>query len=341
MMSSSPKRIPSLDGLRALAIIFVIVFHAAETDGFPPWLRLSSPYGSFGVRIFFVISGYLITTLLLKEKEKTGTISLWDFYVRRAYRILPAAYAYILCIAIIGHNLATWKDFLTSILYVENYYGHAPVFWHLWSLSIEEQFYLLWPALLLFFFRKRVPIVIFGLAMAPFFRGFAYVVDQKEMLVWFPAVQDALATGCLMALLGPRLNSLRRWTDRLIVPIAVLVFALPGLSYPHGVQPLIILSLTNFGIAICIDHCIRHPYRLLNNPPVEWVGRLSYSLYLWQEPFLFLQNVHRWWTRFPINILLALVCACASYYCIERPFLALRDRIRSTRKSTVLVTEKA
>jgi peptidoglycan/LPS O-acetylase OafA/YrhL len=331
-MSSHPKRIPSLDGLRALAIIFVIIFHARETNGFPPWLRLSSSYGTFGVRIFFIISGYLITLLLLREKEKTGTISLWDFYVRRSYRILPAAYVYILVIAIFGRDLANWKDFLVSILYVENYYSHAPVFWHLWSLSIEEQFYLVWPPLLLFFFRKRIPIVIFALALAPAFRGFAYVIDQKHMLSWFPAVEDALATGCLIALLGPKLDPLRRWIDRLILPIAALTLAFPGLPYPHGVQPLVSLTLTNIGIALCVDHCIRHPYRLLNNAPIEWLGRLSYSLYLWQEPFLFLQHIHTWWTRFPVNILLAMICACLSHYVVEKPFLALRDRRRAARQ---------
>ena len=180
-------------------------------------------------------------------------------------------------------------------------------------------------------------IVIAGIALAPIFRGFAFVIDHRSMLTWFPAVEDALASGCLIAILGSKLDRVRPWIDRFIVPIAILALALPGFHYPYGVQPTVSITLLNLVIALCIEHCTRHRYAFLNNPPIEWVGRLSYSLYLWQEPFLFLKNVHAWWTTFPVNILLAVACACASHYLVEKPFLRLRER----RKAIKLVAASA
>ncbi|WP_446745345.1 acyltransferase family protein [Silvibacterium acidisoli] len=331
-MSNQIRRIASLDGLRAIAILLVLVFHASESDGFPHWMALPSPYGGFGVRIFFVISGYLITTLLLREEEKTGTISLKSFYIRRSYRIFPAAYVFILAVALFGHHLARLKDFLVAIFYVQNYSSHAPIFWHLWSLSIEEQFYLIWPLLFLLFPRRRTGILIAGIAISPIFRGLAYVLHYPSMLQWFPSMEDALATGCLLAVLGTRLDPFRKWIDRLIIPIVVLTVVMLALPYPHGFQPLVLFTLLNVGITLSVDHFIRHPYRLLNNPPIEWIGRLSYSLYLWQEPFLFVRSLHGWWTRFPANFAMAFLFACASYYLVEKPVLAFRDRRMKARR---------
>lgn len=332
-MTNQIRRIASLDGLRAIAIILVLIFHASESQGFPHWMTLPSLYGGFGVRIFFVISGYLITTLLLREEQKTGTVSLKDFYVRRSYRIFPAAYVFIAAVALFGHHLATWKDFLVAILYVQNYASHAPIFWHLWSLSIEEQFYLIWPILFILFPRRRTGILIAGMVISPIFRGLAYVLHNMSILQWFPSMEDALATGCLLAVLGPKLDPVRKWIDRLILPIVVLTIALLAMPYPHGFQPLVLYTLLNVGITLSLDHFIRHPYKLLNNPPIEWVGRLSYSLYLWQEPFLFVRSLHGWWTKFPANIAMAFLFACASYYLVEQPFLKLRDRRRAAKQA--------
>jgi peptidoglycan/LPS O-acetylase OafA/YrhL len=103
-------------------------------------------YGSFGVRIFFVISGFLITGLLLNERERTGTISLPDFYVRRAYRILPAAYVFMLAMIAAHWHALSWSSIFAALTYSSNYLHEKNwVLGHLWSLSVEEQFYLLWP----------------------------------------------------------------------------------------------------------------------------------------------------------------------------------------------------
>src|SRR4051812_33176028 len=143
-------RIPSLDGLRALSISLVLLAHFSYSAGFPihhsPVLDL---YAHYGVRIFLVISGFLITSLLLREKERTGTIDLKQFYLRRAYRLLPAAYLYLVVITILFHESLTFKYLVAAYMYLTSYALHSPwVLMHLWSLSVEEQFYLLWPAAL-------------------------------------------------------------------------------------------------------------------------------------------------------------------------------------------------
>ena len=131
------KRIPSLDGLRAISISLVLAGHWAE-------LRYHSDvagaFANLGVRIFFIISGYLITSLLLREHEKTSTISLREFYVRRAYRILPAAMAFMLPVFVIFWHELRWYHMVAAALYVANFdYAHPWFLGHLWSLSVEEQ----------------------------------------------------------------------------------------------------------------------------------------------------------------------------------------------------------
>jgi peptidoglycan/LPS O-acetylase OafA/YrhL len=142
------SRIPSLDGLRALSISLVLVAHFAYSMGFPvhhTWW--TDDYAHYGVRIFFVISGFLITSLLIREREQTGTISLKQFYIRRAYRLLPAAYVYLVVITIVFHESLQYKYVVVAYMYLTSYALHSPwVLIHLWSLSVEEQFYFLWPA---------------------------------------------------------------------------------------------------------------------------------------------------------------------------------------------------
>src|SRR5882724_9559882 len=141
------SRIPSLDGLRALSISLVLVGHFAFAAGFPihrAWW--TDAYAHYGVLIFFVISDYLITTLLVRERAKTGTINLKQFYIRRAYRILPAAYFYLVVVTVVFYASLPFKFLVTAYTYLTSYAVHTPwVLLHLWSLSVEEQFYLVWP----------------------------------------------------------------------------------------------------------------------------------------------------------------------------------------------------
>ncbi|MBV8782143.1 MAG: acyltransferase, partial [Phycisphaerae bacterium] len=147
--SSSPKRIESLDGLRALAIVLVLAFHMRESGAFAhAWINAVAAKGQFGVEIFFVLSGFLITMLLLREEQKHGRIDLKMFYIRRGFRILPPAMTYLLVVAvlaIVGVSTAS-GDLATSALFVRNFFSWGSTdTGHFWTLAIEEQFYLLWP----------------------------------------------------------------------------------------------------------------------------------------------------------------------------------------------------
>lgn len=326
-MENHKHRIASLDGLRAVSIFLVLLGHSIATTHVPHSYIRFARYGETGVVVFFVISGFLITSLLLKEREKTGTISLSRFYVRRAYRILPASYAVTIGIAIVWHNRIQLRDMLCSLFYVQNFNWKAS--WslgHMWSLAVEEQFYLLWPFLLNRFFKHRYRIAFAALIIAPFFRAASGKLGFHGAEVeWFPSAMDALATGCLLALCKEKVQAWSAATDKLFLPVVIGVLAIPQFSYPHGVQPLLMVSLQNLGIAFCVEHCMRKRYWILNWKPVMWIGVLSYSIYLCQEPFFQRQSPNIF-ERFPLNLLCILLAAMACHSLIEKPFLRLRER---------------
>jgi peptidoglycan/LPS O-acetylase OafA/YrhL len=336
------RRIPSLDGLRTLSIAMVLAGHLYGTAGYPQnWFtRQLSQFAHLGVQIFFVISGYLITTLLLKEKEKTGSVSFTHFYLRRTLRIFPAAFFYITVMAVIfkpGYLL--W-----AYTYTMCYAGQARpwVLGHLWSLSVEEQFYLLWPAIMVlgFAWRKQAGIVI--LLLAPVARLLFWNAGMHDIDEYFPAVADNLMMGCLLAFFYPALRQRFAWLTR------PAVFALLGILTvfsPH-LLPRVRLEiafggLIPFIIALFIFAAIERADWFLNNRLTGALGVLSYSLYLWQQLFLD-RRQHTWWTAFPVNLLLALACAVASYYVVERPFLGMfRGTGRKTPDSHLKPTEIA
>ncbi len=338
-------RIPSLDGLRAVAILLVVAGHVARLPecGWGRFLLRYGDSGRLGVRIFFVISGFLITSLLLAEHRTRGAISLTDFYIRRAFRILPAAYTFIIAIVIAQAADAITLmpgDVLTAALFVTNYHPHVSWFLgHIWSLSVEEQFYLFWPTVLVVVgLTRSVGVGWAIMILAPLLRLAMWLgTPSLRPLIGtsFPTVADALVVGCLLALLRERLDQSARyqlWLHSrwfLLVPLAALVIYLRDDDTTFGavVGPTII----NVALALMIDRAVRVPSdvvgRFLNWAPLCALGRISYSLYLWQQPFL---NPHvggAWYARYPLNLGLALLAALASYHLIEKPFLRLRSRL--------------
>jgi peptidoglycan/LPS O-acetylase OafA/YrhL len=336
-------RIPSLDGLRAVSIGLVLFAHTSGTRYFPSFVAMRRDFGNLGVRVFFVISGFLITTLLLQELAKTGRISLKLFYLRRAFRIFPCAYAYIL-IAI----FLSWTGWLTlgathlihAATYTVNYDPARP--WHLihlWSLSVEEQFYFIWPVLLCALGRRRgLWFAASVIVLAPLLRiGTWFLAPSLRWTIGtaFQTNADALAAGCVLAWAWPGLSKrpayLRFLQSKsfIVVPVAgLLACALLHIETP----PLLLVSyaigqtVLNLSIALCIDRCVRYPSCFLQWRPVVFVGVLSYSLYLWQEPFLD-RTSGAMINRFPVNLILTALAALGSYYVIERPFLNIRRRI--------------
>jgi peptidoglycan/LPS O-acetylase OafA/YrhL len=203
------KRIPSLDGLRAISISLVVAGH---------WVELhyksdvAGAFANLGVRIFFVISGYLITTLLLEERARRATIRLRDFYVRRAYRILPAAMLYMFPVFAIFRHELRWYHAAAAALYLTNFdYAHPWFVGHLWSFSVEEQFYFLWPGVLKKWYRHRVAILVGVIVFAPVYRVACHLLGWHGRAdETFPAVADILAFGCLLGILAPRLRGIKK-----------------------------------------------------------------------------------------------------------------------------------
>lgn len=334
-------RFASLDGLRAISLVTVLLAHLGGTSGFP-WSRAPFGWGLLGVKVFFVISGYLITSLLMAEHTRTGRISLKSFYVRRTLRIFPAFYVFVGCIALLealGVVSLRGGDMAAAATYTMNF--HADRAWwlgHTWSLSVEEQFYLLWPAIVAFAgFGWGLRVALGAILVAPVLRVVVfYVWPSQRPLVdqAFPMVFDALATGCALAILRDRLWSDARYRRLLESRGFIVVPVLVVLTHVHcpstGLSMLAGETLIHAGIAMSVDWAMRFPSSgvgaVLNARPVAWVGRLSYSLYLWQQLFLCRHHA-TWFTSFPTNLLLVFLAATLSYYLVEQPLLRLRDRL--------------
>jgi len=341
-MSTQHSRIHSLDGLRALSITLVILGHLGGTRGSPVPMFLEN-YAEFGVRIFFVISGYLITSILLQEYARTGTISLREFYVRRGFRIFPAAYVYITAACVCAAGSLRSIDILSAYGYAVNFNMRIPwILGHLWSLSVEEQFYLLWPFLLLVFMKRRRSLAAASMLLGPLARiAFKIAGTRSNALgTYFPCVADTLATGCLMAMLQTEIERWGKWLDGVwfaCIPLAALSVPWWPDIFPRwfGVPAYQLVGVTvmNVGIALGIVHCIRKRYAILNHPALVWIGVLSYSLYLWQQPFIDRYST-AWFAAFPTNVLLAVAFAALSHYGVEKPFLRLRERYFSARGDT-------
>jgi peptidoglycan/LPS O-acetylase OafA/YrhL len=324
------NRIPSLDGLRAISILLVVVGHWTE-------LRYHSDvagaFANLGVRIFFVISGYLITTLLLRERAENSTIGLRGFYVRRAYRILPAAFVFMLVVFAIYWRELRWYHMAAAALYVANFdFAHPWFLGHLWSLSVEEQFYFLWPGVLKKWYRHRMAILLGVIACAPLYRVGCHLMGLHGRAdETFPAVADVLAVGCLLAIVEWRIPNTKTkiktkikasWAALMLLPVA-LVPVYAGILRFHLTALLLFVlwPLMHLSIAGLLMHVTQRPYRFLNAQPVVWLGKISYSLYLWQQVFVYGEHKRPWY-----GILFALGAASASYYFVEMPMLRVRER---------------
>ena len=346
-----PRRIPSLDGLRAVSISLVLLGHASGTV---PLLAAHDSIHRFlesgarlGVAVFFVISGFIITNLLLRESAATGRIHLARFYARRALRIWPPFYLYLLILAVasaLGLNLFHPREWLASALFVWNYADDAN-WWlgHSWSLAVEEQFYLLWPAaLILAGRRKSIGLATILIAVCPLIRIGCYCLfpnQRHQIEFWFHTRMDSLMFGCLLALVAGTNGyqklaaAFAKVRGPLLATIFVLVISplLAG-SLREIYNVSIRFTLEGAAIALAIDWLVRHPDsaagRFLNSRWVVHIGLISYSLYLWQQPFLTPENTTPL-GRPPLNLICAFLLAEASYWLVERSFNHFRTRLRS------------
>jgi peptidoglycan/LPS O-acetylase OafA/YrhL len=339
--------VPCLDGLRAVSVILVILFHAIKTHGFPssPIIEAVMGQGAIGVDFFFAISGFLITLLLLREWAKTGSVSLKAFYTRRALRIAPAYVLFVVALlALTRFNAVamTGWDWLSIATYTVNYNdGRLWEFGHLWTLSIEEQFYFLWPFLLLTVGPKRCRGVLLAyLLAAPVFRLLARVLFPHYPSLYYCSTfarMDSIAAGCLLALFAfdpgllshIRVGGQRAWVLAALACCALIGSLCAAVQWPaygvtlaHSVNALAITAI----VWVTVNHSGSFIGRILSWKATAAVGVLSYSLYLWQQLFLNPQN-SSWACRWPVNVILAAGAAAASYVLVESPFLRLKNRL--------------
>jgi peptidoglycan/LPS O-acetylase OafA/YrhL len=339
---------PELDGVRAIAIALVVGLHSFG------WPRK----GALGVDLFFVLSGFLITTLLLEERAQTGRVSLPAFFRRRALRLLPALLTMLCVYATVESALGRrpWLGIVFGLAYVANIAEAAgstalqPGLGHLWSLAQEEQFYLLWPALLLIAIRRGVmPLRLLG---------FLILVIVIERLVFFangvalePRIYrgpdthaDPLLVGCAAAFVF----RLRRpaWVERSSAHLAIVALALvtaAAIAGAHlGIYFYVLPVLPAFAgicalLILSVAWTATGPVAwLLATKPFVFLGRISYSLYLWHVPiFVWMGGGftsahpalgHRNPLLAIVAIAAAIAAATASHYVIERPFLRLKSR---------------
>jgi peptidoglycan/LPS O-acetylase OafA/YrhL len=336
--------LPSIDGLRAIAVFLVIFYH----------LGVPRVNGGLGVLMFFVISGFLITWLLLKEERRWGNISLKLFYTRRTLRIFPAFYCYWLLVtvgfALVGRHVV-WPQALASLFYVNNYYQAIAgdpntALSHTWSLGIEEQFYLLWPVSFLVLRtnarRIRALAVIIGLVWI-YRLSLVTLFDVPQDYIYeaLDTRADHLLVGCLLATLlfeRPRVTAWRAltagrggalWVTLGLLGASSIVATSAGAAYRDTVgfivDPLLTAALIVQALTLSATSAA-----WLNRGWVSYLGRISYSLYLYQQ--IAMEPAKKALAHFPFAvqiggaIVAVVVAASLSYYVIEKPFLALKER---------------
>ena len=346
-----PGYLPTLNGWRAVAILAVMACHGSASifspGGIYPdaWLQAIAYRGASGVEVFFGISGLLICSRLLDERRREGRIDLRRFYVRRCCRILPASFVYLGVVGLIAlaRPLAIDpRELSACLLFVRNYLpdpGHGGWYTgHFWSLAVEEHFYLLWPALLIAWGAADARRRTFALTLAVAAWG---ALDQRNrwLTALLPGVRplsrtdvrlDGLLWGCWMALVladPARRARVGRWLSGWRGPAVTVALA----TYILARLPMEKVAVA-FLVPIALAATVLNPRaalgRLLEWGPLQAIGRISYSLYLWQQLFFVpgrkLPGAPLGaWQLWPLNVAAVFACATLSYLVVERPMIRL------------------
>jgi len=347
--------------------LLVLGGHSGMTyHGNPLWSPLFRwSEGSLGVLCFFVISGFLITWLMLVESDRSGRISLKNFYIRRVLRIFPVFYTFLLTVAVLQYFTPwaqNWMDWLGCLTFTQNFIDSRDPTGHLWSLSVEEQFYLLWPVTLVYLLkhgasnRRILTFLTFPVLVAPVCRALGYHPATARWLPFlagrsFFSYFDLLAVGCACAfcLAEERktgfLKNVFHTHRRTILFMGMALVIIPQVLDKFRAAHLVlrILTVTIFpssealGFALLMLQSVFLPgwgiYRVLNWRLVCQIGILSYSIYIWQQLFWTAPQEYGmgrvWWLSFPVWLVPVFVVSAVSYYGLERPILKLRARFGS------------
>jgi peptidoglycan/LPS O-acetylase OafA/YrhL len=357
-------RIPAFDGIRAVAVIAVLLFHAGIA-----WL----PGGALGVDVFFVLSGFLITALLLREKAGSGRIALGQFYLRRARRLLPALVVVLLFVAVVwglllraktpslrGDEIATlfyvanWRFAYTGQSYFDTFSPPSPLR-HMWSLGVEEQFYLLWPLIVVLLLARRRNVSRWAIGLV----ALAFVATLGESLagVWTDRMYYGTDTRAIPLLLGAALGAwfAGRPADAPLSARARLLWQVVGcagavgtgcaFALVHGSSDVLYRGgfvLVGLAVAAVLGAVALVPAgplaKLLSWQPLRYIGWISYGVYLWHWPLFLLITHER--TGLGVGALLVvrlaatLVAAMLSYHLLELPVRQRRWRLPQPRVLT-------
>lgn len=352
--------IPSLDGLRAISIMIVFVSHAGY----------SSVPGGLGVSIFFVISGFLITTLLRIEADTYGHISLREFYIRRAFRILPIFYV-VLCLGLLalavgvlpggpadaGPTTSQFLHYFNFYAITHSGYELVPGTGVYWSLAIEEHFYVVFPVLVVLLYRfgfshlRQGVVLLVGCAVVLAWRLFLVYDQNVEVLRTYYGTDtrlDGLLFGCAAALIAHPVLDRRRdnagdrepspWANwpvglaGLIVILMTLLFRDDGFreTTRYTIQSIAIVACLRYAVAADLTSPVS---RLLNARPVAWFGRMSYGFYLVHQIVIagLEEHVHSTPVIIAITFVLSSAAAWALHIVVERPVGRLRSRVLRAR----------
>lgn len=350
------KYIPGLNGLRAIAAIMVVVYH--WTQPFvekAPYLKYFILNGNFGVNIFFVLSGFLITTILLKEKSKYLSESgnkkrtIINFYARRFLRIFPIYYITLFLLFLIKLPGFSGNLFF-YITYTENFNIFLNSSWdsfcHTWSLAVEEQFYLIWPFFILFTSKdKLLPILFTFILIGPIFSIFQTYIMRNALnaFILTPSCFDAFGIGALLAYFytNDSLDIIKK-NVKILLPISILFFIYWHVA-PTGGHFQYFKRINESVIAcalilFCLSkNYVRYRNKLLENKVMYHLGLVSYGIYLFHYsiPYLYgALNVNLWGVNNQLTIFmdylimfLALIMfSIFSYYILEKPVLKFKSK---------------
>lgn len=334
------KKIETLDGLRGLSIILVILGHCYQSISFGEFKEFLDTYyklHNVGVSLFFTLSGYLITKILIIEEEKKSKISISTFFKKRFYRIFPAYYFYIIALfitnLIIGLGIEP-KSFYGAIFYAGWYYpleNNLHYFGHHWSLATEEHFYILFPFLFAIFKKRRTQLITTLIIAAPVIRvlNYLFLPSYKAKMGFLTHTRyDMILYGCLVAMIESK-EIFKKFLDNInkqwiIFILGTFIFFLnPLLKVELGARYKYIIAYSLDGVAISLYILLmakNNSSKLYKSKFLSIIGLYSYSLYLWQQPF-----THKF--SFPLNIVLTIATALFSYHLIEKPFLKLKNKL--------------
>ncbi len=374
-LSTTSDRNAGLDGLRGVAAIAVLAFHSMHGPDRESWLL----GGFFGVELFFVLSGYIITTLLIREEVSFGRLSLKQFYIRRALRLLPPLIPFLLFCWLESRYLesvaiheAVSRGVISTLFYYSNWLlafqpASLDMLNHTWSLSIEEQFYLTFPWLMVLFIGRKVPLkkraaILCSMALLSVLTGALLVkwgLPVNRIVPRTDAGANQILWGCAAALLvnsgEESQRKLLQICKAMLVPsilVLIAVFLWCGVIFrsEHFIRYLAVTQLFAFAGAVVVIslafNLVPPVTRLFSFRWLVYLGTISYALYLWHIPIFFYFDRHHaewtWQVRGMVGWVVSIAAASLSWFLLESPLAKLRKKFhtegaRSCRESRIPV----